>query len=107
MITTMAQIISEKELNELVVAIAKRVHPYYREEPKGGCGVYTKPKFIDLDREYYALRVNYDNFGKVYPNEDGTFDIRINCGMGVFHDVKGVDCLEDAIERVIKGYFHA
>jgi hypothetical protein len=98
-----ATIFNENEIKTILVNVVKELYPFYREI-KPWVAIYSKDKFLNLDNEYVSLKVNYDNFGKIFI-KDGKLVARggFRGGIGVQMDV---DSIEQGIRTLIKSYFN-
>ena len=105
-----ATIFNENEIKTILVNVVKELYPFYGEiKPFYGgikpfVAIYSKDKFLNLDNEYVSLKVNYDNFGKIFI-KDGKLVARggLRAGVGVQMDV---DSIEQGIRILVKSYFN-
>lgn len=90
------KVINLKSVEAKMVEIAKEVHPFYRD---------IRPDVYQI-ADYISLGINYDRFGKIYMNEDGTFKAKATGHYGVGVIKERCETIREAIEHLLHEYFH-
>lgn len=96
-----ATIFNEDEITKTLVNVVNELYPFY-DEIKPFASVYSKDKYLNLEKEYVRVSVNNDNFGKIFIVDNKLIASYQGFGVGVSSEVNSI---EEGIRFLVSKYF--